>query len=131
MSEEYKQYPAKFDERCDVCRKECKQGTNRYLQKVGEKWIHCVDLECFKIQGAKPSDSKQKFQRKVVTPDEARALSQKIWSYALEDAGKVFPPPPMSTATDLSRQTQIVDDHKTAYLELAKVFYKGMTRMVR
>jgi len=131
MSEEYKQYPAKFDEFCGVCGKECKQGTNRYLQKIGEKWIHCVDLECFKQQGAKPVESKQKFQRKTVTPEEARGLSQKIWSYALEDAGKVFPPPPLSTATDLSRQNQQVEEYKSEYLALAKVFYKGMTRMVR
>ncbi len=51
--------PAAYGGTCKVCGGEYKTNEEVYMQKNGEKWLICKDLECFTGQGGAVDAPKQ------------------------------------------------------------------------
>jgi hypothetical protein len=85
-------------------------GDEVHLSKKDDKWIKCMDLECFKEQGGEIKEKKEWKGRKRLTAEEARSVSKQLWAFALEDS-----------KTPLNEGD----------LDIAKIFYKGMIELMK
>lgn len=68
---------------CKVCNKDYKSGQEVFMQKDGDKWIICIDEECFKQQGGVIEEKKQGFNKFSSSKFQLSEASQ-IFNIAME-----------------------------------------------
>ena len=61
---------------CPKCSKTFDAGTEIFISKVGDKWIKCIDKDCFLAQGGKISEGKKPFTPNKPAITEAVKLFQ-------------------------------------------------------